>query len=131
MEGSPSTAVKQAIREVLRSKNRPEIMLKDDRTQQKPRLGRILGSQQSKIPELQLFATSDGSLWLDHFYDDIAGNILNHEHVQGALRMNMDKAENAQFDGASTSNERSDSKVHASYDASSASFQVSKPHLMG
>lgn len=87
-ENTIPPTVKRAIQEALDRNGRTEITLQEDRLS-RSRAGKVLKSQQSKIRGLQIFTTSDGSLWLDHFYDEIATGVLQDKRVQEALSQDV------------------------------------------
>lgn len=80
-----------AIRTSLRKRNANDIALRVDR-KQGPGYNRILGSQQSKLLGLKMFATSDGSTWVDHFYDEIATSVLEDKTVREAISASLSES---------------------------------------
>ena len=83
--------VKHVVRNVLRTNGRNIIMLREDRLQQLENKS-ILRSQQSRSPGLEMFVTSDDSMWLDPFYDDIARSVLRDPRIQQAVCRSLEKS---------------------------------------
>lgn len=79
-----SEDLKKVIRGVLHANGWQYIMLRDDWLQKSPS-AKFLQSQQSKAPSLHMFVTSDGSMWLDHFYDNVAAAVFREDGVRRVI----------------------------------------------